>query len=77
MIMITYNWKAEFEQNQLNRAETCQAIKDGLFDIGTIKELSDVNLIAEMANALDRYQNILNEMEEDNRTVKRKPDKDD
>ena len=51
MIMITYNWKAEFEQNQLNRAETCQAIKDGLFDIGTIKELSDVNLIAEMAVA--------------------------
>ncbi len=58
--MIVYNWKAEFSRRELERIGQCQDVvySEGMSDMNLIK-----HLIKEMANALDRYEVILNEME--------------
>ncbi len=63
--MITYNWKAEFSQKELliialaRKVEAEESLK------------KTVLVIREMANALDRYEDILNEMEETNKKLRR------
>ncbi len=60
--MITYDWEAEFDRHELERIEKC-------LEVTYSKGLSDTNLLSglikEMANALNRYVAILNEMEEE------------
>ncbi len=64
--MITYNWKAEFTQRELERIEQCQDVvySEGMSDMNLIK-----NLIKEMGRALDRYETILNELEDTRREL--------
>ena len=56
--MITYNWKAEFSQKELSIIAFARKVEAE----ESLKKTALV--IREMANALDRYETILNEMEE-------------
>ncbi len=61
-----YNWKAEFNRRELERIGQCQ-------DVVYSEEMSDMNLIKnlikEMGRALDRYEVILNELEDTRREL--------
>lgn len=61
--MITYNWKAEFTKRELDIIEF-RKIWHKDKDCAAIRTKTSTVLISEMANALDRYEAILNEMEE-------------
>lgn len=52
-MMITYNWKAEFSEPELKTIEHHRQIRDS----------GSESIVAEMANALDRYEGFLNEQE--------------
>lgn len=67
MITLTYAWKSEFNKDEKEVIEVCRQVNRTLSNPKHREKLPDVVLIAEMANALDRYEAILNEMEEDNR----------
>ncbi len=60
--MIRYAWKAEFSQEELKRIEGChqELARSEFSHIGKLEQL-----VKEMANALDRYEAILNEMEKE------------
>ncbi len=58
--MITYNWKAEFGQKELEFINRFRERKSNDDPFPIISQ----DLVAEMANALDRYEAILNEMQE-------------
>ncbi len=61
--MITYNWKAEFSQSELDIIEFHKRWHNDKNCFAVGNQISTL-LISEMANALDRYESILNEMEE-------------
>ena len=63
--MIIYNWKAEFSGDQKEMVKVYKQVNNTLSNLKDRDILSDIVLIAEMANALDRYQNILNEMQKE------------
>ncbi len=73
--MITYNWRAEFSQKELEAIKVRKKWR-GDQECAAVREEMATVLIAEMSNALDRYEAILNDTlpkNEFTRNAKKRP----